>query len=61
MTHKIDFNSKQNNFLQIITKFYSKYRYNHYHLGADLQDARKLFINFIQKNVQENEIGYNLN
>lgn len=60
-THKIDFNSKQNNFLQIITKFYSKYRYNHYHLGADLQDARKLFINFIQKNVKENEIGYNLN
>lgn len=49
--YKIEFNSQQNSFLQLITNFYNSCRYSRFNLNGNYSRERDLLIKFITENL----------
>ena len=57
---KINFNSRQNEFLQVLNKFYKSYRYDRFNLNGQVKSEKVILMEYINKNLVNDEIEKNM-
>ena len=57
---KINFNSRQNEFLQVLNKFYKSYRYDRFNFNGQVKSEKVILMEYINKNLVNDEIEKNM-